>query len=82
MLKFFYCNDPRIIFVSGGLEPLQMISELDTGQCASKEAKPRRGVDMRWSANKEAESPEREWTRGGVPARTLVLKGVDWGISH
>ena len=45
--------------------PLQMVSETGTGQCASEEAKPRRG-----------------WSRGGVPARTLGLKGVDLGVLH
>ena len=32
-------------------------------------------------ANEEAE-PQREWTRGGVPARKLAPKGVDWGVPH
>ena len=34
----------RIISASGGLRPLQMISEPDTERCASKEAKLQRGV--------------------------------------
>ena len=36
-----------------------MVSELDTGRCASEETKP-----------------QREWTHGGVPARTL--DHIDW----
>ena len=35
----------RTIFASGGLGWLQMVLELDTGRCASEEAKPRR----RWT---------------------------------
>ena len=35
----------RIISASGGLGPLQMVSEPDTRQCVSKDAGPRRGVD-------------------------------------
>ena len=33
----------RTIFVNGGLEPLQMVLEPDTGRCASEEAKLQRG---------------------------------------
>ena len=33
------------IFASGELELLQMVSELDTGRCASGDAGPPRGVD-------------------------------------
>ena len=35
-----------IIYANGELEPLQMVSELDTEPCVSEEAEPRRGVDM------------------------------------
>ena len=38
-------NRKRTIFVSGGLGLLQMVSEPDIWQCASEEARPRRGVD-------------------------------------
>ena len=31
-----------------------MVSELDTGRCASKETEPRRRVDTRQCANKDA----------------------------
>ena len=37
-------NGPRrTISASGGLGPLQMVSEPDTRWCANKEAEPRRG---------------------------------------
>ena len=48
----------RTISASGGLGPLQIISELGTEQRASEEAEPQRG-----------------WTRGGMPARTLDSEG-------
>ena len=44
----------RTISASGGLGRLQMVSELDTGQCASEKAEPLRGVDMRWCVSKDA----------------------------
>ena len=33
-------NAKRTIFVSGGLRRLQMVSELDTGRCASEDVVP------------------------------------------
>ena len=73
----------RIIFVSGGLGPLQMISELNTGRCASNEAKPRRGMDTRWCANKDT-GPRKGWIGGShinwrrerVPVKTLGPEGI------
>ena len=44
----------RAIYASGGLGPLHMVSEADTGRCASNEAKPQRGVDTRRCASKDA----------------------------
>ena len=41
----------RIISASGGLGPLQMVSEPDTGQCASKGTEPRREVDTEQCAS-------------------------------
>ena len=38
-----------IIYANDELEPLQIVSELDTGQCVSEGAEPRRGVDTRTS---------------------------------
>ena len=35
----------RTIFASGRVGLLQMVSELDTGRCASKDAGPQREVD-------------------------------------
>ena len=35
----------RTISASGGLGLLQMVSELDTERCVSKDARPPRGVD-------------------------------------
>ena len=43
----------RTISASGGLGPLQIVSEPDTRRCASEEAVPRRGVDMRQCASKD-----------------------------
>ena len=42
----------RTIFVSSGFELLQIVSESDTGRCASKETKPPMGVDTRRCVNK------------------------------
>ena len=56
----------KTIYVSGGLGPLQMVSEPDTGQCVSKEVVPGRGVDMRRCASKDAD----------------FRRGVDFEISH
>ena len=40
------CNRlKRIVSVSGGLEPLQIVSEPDTRRCASEDAGTPRGVD-------------------------------------
>ena len=44
----------RTISASSGLGPLQMVSKQDIGRCASEEAKPRRGVDTRRCASKDA----------------------------
>ena len=41
------------ISASCGFGLLRMVSELNTGRCASNEAKPRRGMDTRWCANKD-----------------------------
>ena len=39
-------NGPKwIMYASGGLELLKMVSELDTRQCASEDAGPQWGVD-------------------------------------
>ena len=35
----------RTISTSGGFEPLQMVSKPNTGQCASEDVGPSRGVD-------------------------------------
>ena len=43
-----------------------MVLEPDTGQCASAEAEPRRGIDTRRCASKDAGSQ----------------RGVDWGVPH
>ena len=48
----------RTISASGGPGSLQMVSELDTGRCASLLAVPRRGVDTRRCASKDA-GPQR-----------------------
>ena len=56
----------RTISTSGGLGQLQMVSELDTGQCASEEARPLRGVSCKiphrlekgTSANEDAKAPK------------------------
>ncbi|KAG7030901.1 Bifunctional riboflavin biosynthesis protein RIBA 1, chloroplastic [Cucurbita argyrosperma subsp. argyrosperma] len=59
-------SSKRTIFVSGGLELLQMVSDLDTGRCTSEDAGPPRGwIDAR------------EGTTTGVSASdraTTVLK--------
>ena len=66
-----------------------MVSEPDTGQCASEETEPRRG----WTRDSV---PARtlgfegglirgshiDWRREQVPARTLASKGVDCEIPH
>ena len=61
-----------------------MVSEPDTGRCASKDAEPRRewipnGVSTRTLG------PEEGWTPSGVPMRTLgpkdrwiVRSHIDW----
>ena len=43
----------RTISASGGLGPLQRVSEPDTGRGANEEAVPQRGVDMRRCASKD-----------------------------
>ena len=78
---------------NGGLGSLQMVSEPDTRQCASEEVEPRRGVDTRWCANKDAgplvgwiRGSHVDWRRERVPARTLEPEGgwivrshIGWG---
>ena len=55
------CNGPKwTISASGGLGLLPMVSELDTGWCASKDAGPPREVDTGWCASKDA-GPQRRW---------------------
>ena len=44
----------RTISASGRLGPLQMVLEQDTGLCASEEVVPRRGIDTRRCASKDA----------------------------
>ena len=53
------------IFISNGLRLLQIVSELDTGRCASKDAGPLRRVDC--------EIPHR-LERG--TNETLLIRGV------
>ena len=43
LFKALRGNPNRIISVSGGSGPLQMVSELDTGRCVSLLAVPQRG---------------------------------------
>ena len=61
---------------------LQMTSKSDTGQCASEEVEPRRGVDMRRCVNIDVGSQRGvdwgshiDWRRERVPARMLGLEG-------
>ena len=56
----------KTISTSDGLKPLQMVSEPDTGWCASKEAKSWRG----WT-----------WGSVSIRMLGSE-KGVDWGVSH
>ena len=69
----------RTISASGGPGSLQMVSELDTGRCASLLAVPRRGVDTRRCASKDA-GPKGWWIWGHrtmcQPSRCSP-KGVD-----
>ena len=44
----------RIISVSGGLGPLQIVSKPNTERCASKDSEPQKGVNTR------------QWTLKGV----------------
>ena len=44
----------KTISVSSGFGPLQMVSEPDTGRCISFLTIPRRGVDTRRCASKDA----------------------------
>ena len=55
----------RTISVSDGLGALQMVSEPNTGRCASEEADPQRGMYTRRCTSKDAE-PQRggEWIGG------------------
>ena len=75
----------RTISTSGGFGALQMVSEPDTGRCASLLAVPRRGVDTRRCASKDT-GPQRgvdlgrshiDWRKERVPARTLSPKGAE-----
>ena len=70
------------ISASCGLGLLQMVSEPDTGRCASEEAKPRRGVDVRRCASKDVGRQRGvnwgvhiDWRRERVLVRTLGPKG-------
>ena len=64
-----------------------MVSKPDTERCASEEAEPRRGVDMRRCASKDT-GPQGgglwhiDWRRERVLARTLGLEGVWIVRSH
>ena len=60
-------NPKRIISSSGGLELLQMVLEPNNGQCASKDAEPRRG----WIVRSHI-----DWKEERVSARTLGLEGA------
>ena len=87
-------NPKRTISASGGSEPLQMVSEPDTGRCVSLLAVPRRGVDTRWCASKDAE-PQTGVDLGVVPHRLeegknacedvgprrgwIVMSHIGWG---
>ena len=53
----------RTISANGGPGPLQIISEPETGQCASLLAVPQRWVDTRQCASKNA-GPQRGWIWG------------------
>ncbi|XP_022925143.1 DNA helicase INO80-like isoform X2 [Cucurbita moschata] len=79
----------RTTSASGGLELLLMVLELDTGRCASKEAKPRRRVDTRWCASKDVGlrrgvdwESHINWRRERVPARALDPEAGWIVISH
>ena len=79
----------------GGLSgPLQIVSEPDTGRCVSLLAVPRRGVDTRRCASKDAgpkggwiwRRSHIDWRKERVPARTLgpeggwiVMSHINWG---
>ena len=58
----------RTISASSGSGPLQMVSEPGTGLCVSLLAVPRRGVDTRRCASKDA-GPQRGVDLGAVPHR-------------
>ena len=62
-----------IIYANGELEPLKIVSELDTGQCVSEGAEPRRGVDTRQCASKDV-GPRRRVDWEGVSYR--IVKGI------
>ena len=80
----------RTISANGGLGLLQLVSEPDTGRCASKEAKPQRGSEH------EAVCQQRRWAskEGGLGGPTSIgegnecqrgrwtPKGVDCEIPH
>ena len=63
VLKTLKASPKRTISASSGFEPLQMVLEPNTGQCANEEAKPQKGVD----------------TRQCVSNGTRPLRVVDWG---
>ena len=56
----------RTISASGGFGRLQIVSKPDTGRCVKAELQRGGGG----------------WTRGGVPAMTLVPKGGGLGVAH
>ena len=55
------------ISTTSGSGSLEMVSEPDTAQCASKDAGPQRGVDLRRS--------HIDWRKKRVPAKALGLEG-------
>ena len=71
-----------------------MVSEPDTGRCASLLTVPRTGVDMRQCASKDAR-PQRRWIWGrshidwrkervlartlGLERRWIVMSHIGWG---
>ena len=60
------CNGSKwTIFASGGLELLQMISELGTKWCANKDGESRRGVDCEIAHRLERGTSARHWIPKG-----------------
>ena len=93
MGKLERASSKRTISTGGGLGLLQMVSEPDTGRCASEETEPQRGW-TRGGVRARTPGPEggwigrshTDWRRKRVPARTLGPEGgwsvrsyIDWG---